>query len=282
MGAEIVEAILAKSTASLHVRDGTDGMSVDFPVSSEAIYSRHIVGNTPLHVACSIGNLPLVTVLLSFGAKFDVADNAGLLPLHRALLKDHVDVVASLTSTVPATLVLPSTHNQSPLSIAAGAGAIRCMQLLMSHHPVLDTHDEWGQTPLLCACKSGHGACVSLLVEHGADVNAEDHQGMTPLLVTVLARHAGLVGLLARSDRLRLDARRPGTQETALHIAARAGDAASVAALLSAGAEVMTVDAAGANCLQVADASVAPLLERRAVEISAARAQSSATMAAQS
>ena len=233
------------------------------------------VGSTPLHIACANGDVALVTMLMSFGGKTDIPDNAGLLPLHRALLKDHVDVVAYITSTVPAARAAPSTHNQSPVCIAAGAGAIRSLQLLMSHHPVLDARDQWGQTALLCACRSGHGACVSLLVESGADVNLENNQGMTPLLVAVGARHAGLVGLLARSKLLRLDARRPNTGETALHIAAKAGDAATVTALLSVGAEIMAVDSAGANCLHVAHPAVVPILERHAVELAAAKAQSS-------
>jgi ankyrin repeat protein len=53
-------------------------------------------GQTPLHLACSVGHFEAVDVLLNNGATVNVADKFGQTPLHIAAAKGRVHVVRLL------------------------------------------------------------------------------------------------------------------------------------------------------------------------------------------
>ena len=93
---------------------------------------------------------------------------------------------------------------------------------------------------------SGSATVVSLLLQLGADPNAEDRYGHRPLY---FAATAPVVQLLVGKG-AEVDARDRVKRTTALHMAARRGNAEVAAALLAAGADPRIEDRSGVTPLQ--------------------------------
>jgi len=53
-------------------------------------------GDTPLHIAVSLGHLSLVTLLIQAGAKLEIKDRFGRIPLDLAIQKQHKFITAAL------------------------------------------------------------------------------------------------------------------------------------------------------------------------------------------
>lgn len=127
--------------------------------------------------------------------------------------------------------------------------------------------DSLGRTGLMRAVRAGGAAEVSAALA-GADVNATDIDGETALHHAARRGDAEVVRLLLGAG-ARVDAENR-YQRTPLHVAAAAGGAEVVQALLDAGAPVTGADAFGATVLHAAAEAgcgecVARLLERGAV-----------------
>ncbi|KAI4464137.1 transient receptor potential channel pyrexia [Holotrichia oblita] len=119
-------------------------------------YGRHYVnaedqlGRTPLHYAASNGNTELVRLLLESGACTECKFK----------------------------------YSEGRRVRRSGDNYWKWNRLFMALTPP----DIWGRTPLHLAAKAGHVEIVRLLIENSADVNAEDTKGITPLLL------AGCIG----------------------------------------------------------------------------------------
>jgi ankyrin repeat protein len=100
------------------------------------------VGYTPLHLACKLGHVDTVSILLSFGADTQATDQDNYTPLHIAARYGHLEVVRLLLA------------EQNPESFKA------------SH-----------ESALYCAVRNGNIDIVKFLIERGADPNCLDRQG---------------------------------------------------------------------------------------------------------
>jgi ankyrin repeat protein len=92
---------------------------------------------------------------------------------------------------------LKNGYQKRPLHLAAGAGHIDVVRLLLEKGASKNPGDETGETPLHHASKAGHIKVVSVLLEKGANVNAQNRIGWTPLYLAARGGHAELV----RSDK---------------------------------------------------------------------------------
>lgn len=110
---------------------------------------EHPYGNTPLIMACDIGNKYAVRLLVENGADVNAQDNMGLSSLH-----------------------MLCTHVSHPVTIAA---------LLIENGADIEIKDQMGSTPLLFACVYGNMEMVKLLVDSGADIHTTDMNGDTCL-----------------------------------------------------------------------------------------------------
>jgi ankyrin repeat protein len=121
-----------------------------FNINSPVTYD----GKTLLMVACEVGNLPMVKLLLDNGAKVDSTDESGQTPLHRACLM-------GLERRAPVEL--------GPNYTVDNLGVI---DLLLKNGAKVDPRDRFGRTPLMFAAMSFRTETLTLLIERGADVDA--------------------------------------------------------------------------------------------------------------
>ena len=165
-------------------------------------------GRTVLHYAAEFGTPEMVKALVEAGAKENIPDNGGALPIHLATQnKKHPDVI-----------------NQ--LNIDAYANA----------------RDSQEETPLFKAIRAGNLTAVNILLEKDADINAQNNHGWTPLmLATRYGTDEMVKALITAGAGAKIDAMGKDGW-TALMLAARYGTDEMVNALIDAGAVVDTKD----------------------------------------
>jgi ankyrin repeat protein len=126
-------------------------------------------------------------------------------------------------------------YGMTPLALAAEAGNLRIVQLLLEHKANPNLALPGGETPLMTAARTGRLEVVQALLAAGADPNAkEDAKGQSALLWAAAEGHADVVQALIEAGadfRIRLE-----SGFTPLLIAARDGKAEVVEVLLQAGA----------------------------------------------
>lgn len=170
--------------ASLLLNPGKpSGKSIEFDIDDYVDAS----GWTALHIAASVGNLEMISLLLTHEPKPDVnlQTTTGLTAVHLATGKKHIDAVKVLVEN-GASLRIKDKRSQYPIHRAAAVGSIALVQFLGedSKSP-LNSKDIQGWTPLHHALAEGFADVALVLVKLGADAKIEDDEGNTPLKVSV-------------------------------------------------------------------------------------------------
>ena len=84
------------------------------------VHKFDVEGNLPLHMACSAGNLHMVSLLLShFEGGASVRNNDGMLPLHYAVVSGSREVVNVLLSAFPPGVSVCDNEGNLPLHFGA-------------------------------------------------------------------------------------------------------------------------------------------------------------------
>ena len=142
------------------------------------------------------------------------------------------------------------------LGLMIGAGHVEFLQYVqerMEADPSMLEERYGGRTLLHTAAGVGSLRMVKLLLRLGADPNALDGGKHTPLYCTgnecACAESADVVHALVRGG-ARVDAADGVTGATALHMAARRGNAVVARALLDCGADIQAQDRRGDTALQ--------------------------------
>jgi len=137
-----------------------------------------------------------------------------------------------------------------PLYLAAGAGEIETVRLLMQHGEALDDVTE-GKTPLLIAIRNGNVKMVRFLIESGANIQGDDRQ-FAALQTAVLANYIDILSVLIEKGFNVNATDKRGM--TPLHYAAMTdyGDTEAVQKLLAAGANRDIKDEDGETAGQAA------------------------------
>ncbi len=192
-------------------------------------------GQTALLWACVNGHADVALYLLEKGANLETASNRpgdidhGKTPLYWAVERGHASVVEKLMARgANAKLALGYMRSQ-PIHLAAQAGRLDIVKILVENDPSTLDQDAYGETALLRASTSGHADVVLyLLDEKGANLETATNQprhwylhGITPLYSAVKQGHASVVEkLMARGANAKV-ARQDMIQP--LHFAAGAG-----------------------------------------------------------
>ncbi|KOR31084.1 hypothetical protein TI04_02620, partial [Achromatium sp. WMS2] len=147
-------------------------------------------GGRPLFIAAQGGYLAIVKLLVASGAQIDAQSNDGGRALTNAVQNGHKDVVAFLIHA-------GAKLDALPLAIAAEAGHLDIVQLLIDKKADINATDRVGFTPLHMAAQKGHRDVAQFLLEHGANVDIRNHAGSTPDDIAHLHGHPDLVKLIA-------------------------------------------------------------------------------------
>jgi ankyrin repeat protein len=158
---------------------------------------------SPLLVAVAQKDADLVRLLLSRGAKVDLADPDERTPLNYAVSMNAVDVArALLEGGANPCAIAWRAEDVEPLHIAAGHKDGKAMvELLLAHKADVNARErsvgreqQRGRTPLHVAVEANNAEVVEVLLAHGADWTIEDSTGRTAL---DLARKGGDPAILA-------------------------------------------------------------------------------------
>jgi ankyrin repeat protein len=85
---------------------------------------------------------------------------------------------------------------KTALHLAAEAGSLECLRILLEAGADVDAFNKKGNTALHAACVEGHVACVAALIEGGADLDVHGQDGWTPLHIAAKHGHTGCIRAL--------------------------------------------------------------------------------------
>ncbi|XP_021708757.1 protein TANC2 isoform X2 [Aedes aegypti] len=246
------------------------------------------LGNaTVLCIAAHEGIVPMVSLLLEFGANVEKTNSQGCTPLILASAKGHCDVVRQLVAAGSA-LGQTDTSQRCALVHAAITGKLKVVKYLVAcdWNPRPDSNDVTleqaaqqaliaaasqgnteivedfldmgevqvnrldiitGETALTTACANGHTETVTILLSRGGATDVRNRKEQSPLLIAVKEGHWAIVERLLQSQ---TDVEQTdGNGKTALMVAAEEGHVGIIELLLNRGASLGTLDKDGLSAL---------------------------------
>ncbi len=182
-------------------------------------------GETALMQAADAGDYAGIEQLVRAGADLDARDLQGRTALDRAARRNRYEALSTLVcfgrAPVPARPAAPevaapavasgrveatTTDGQTALMLAARAGDLCLMDLLIRSGVQLDKQDGRGETALMKAAYYGQTMAVDLLLARGADVHIRSHDGDTAAEMARkgadAGRHAQVIASLSAASAL--------------------------------------------------------------------------------
>lgn len=120
-------------------------------------------------MACWIGDLEQVSLLLKQGAPLEKTDNLGRTPLFLAAHGD--PKIVKLLLAHGARVNVESRDQDSPFGRACEYGKLENAKLLLAAGADPNHANRWGRTPLILAAREGRDEIVSFLIAQHIDVN---------------------------------------------------------------------------------------------------------------
>jgi ankyrin repeat protein len=175
----------------------------------------NVSGDSPFHIAASLGHAEIVSQLLEEGANVDAMDANHKTALFLASERDHREVVRLLLEAG----ATPATTGFTELHVAA-FDAPSVIDLLINAGAEVDARYEDLQTPLYLTSLNDNYLAVRSLLRSRANANAQTIQGYSPLHTSVLRGQKDIIPeLLAHGANKML---RTNDGHTAIDLAMRA------------------------------------------------------------
>ncbi|KAF7920650.1 hypothetical protein BELL_0335g00130 [Botrytis elliptica] len=163
----------------------THGRVVKLLISANADLNWSSNGATPLEIACSIGSLESITLLLEAKADIDCRDDNGWSVLQTATYSGHHEIVQKLLSA-GADKSYPGDETQ-PLIKALKKGYFKCCRAIVeAGAPTIAS--EGSRPPLWFGVDDLNKKMCELLLKHGADPNWKAGLDHAPILTRAVQR----------------------------------------------------------------------------------------------
>lgn len=144
------------------------------------VNSKDLSWRTPLHEAASWGSLPIVEMLLSHDAHIDAQTRKGQTPLYLSILQDHFSVAELLVKKGANLQILNTNKRWTALHLAAWAGSLVIVEILISNGADIDAQDRQGYTAQHFALQAGHGGIVDCLRMNRSNTQHPKPEGLNP------------------------------------------------------------------------------------------------------
>jgi len=214
------------------------------PVNAEDYDKR-----TALHLACSDGNLKMVNELFNYNPKIDCQDRWGGTPLGDAVREGHIVVAAALVAK-GATFNFEENKAAGELCELANQGDIERVKLMILGKCDPRALDYDHRSALHLAASAGTMHVLRLLISHGVEPNSIDRWGGTPLADAVRHHHRQCAMELVRvGGKLCYDEAKASSELCEL---ARAGDIEGIRLLIDCGIDMGAADYDGRTVVHLA------------------------------
>ncbi|KAJ5115954.1 hypothetical protein N7456_000302 [Penicillium angulare] len=138
-------------------------------------------GDRPMLLAAHNGNVPVLEVLIQYGANIEITGNMGLTALRYACNRNQVDAVRSLLNHGAEIDAVYVPGHSTPLCCAVDDGKLEITKALLEYRPNLNAQDSAGHTPIMLAVKEKSVEILRLLLDSGADFNIQAPGGYDAL-----------------------------------------------------------------------------------------------------
>ena len=250
------------------------------------VNARDDTFRTPLHIGASQGNLAMCSHLLSEGAQLDSREAQSKTPLQLACEAGHYELVQMMLnhsnlnptnmsflaaffaaveyghvriaeSFFPRGLKLQELKNDSykPIALAAGAGSLAMVELVINENCDVNARDENGWNALHFSSYYGHYQVIERLIASGVSTDAITSRKETPLLFAVKRNHFAVTERLLRCTIVsNLVGAEDERSEKPVHHTARTGSVEIFKLLMSNGAKINGENSFGWQPLHIATA----------------------------
>jgi ankyrin repeat protein len=182
--------------------------------------------NTVLHYGVSIGDLDLLTDLLTRGAQLHYKNSAGLEPLHVSVMNDDVKTFNYLLDKAGSTqhqseVILRKTgEGKNCIHYAVQFNAIEIFRTMVKLTRLLDERDNEHRTPLMLAVMWDRSKFVEEFIRNGADLLLVDLNSNNLLMFAAKRNNLSMFNLLLKKVDLDNILQRNDKGDNLLHIAA--------------------------------------------------------------
>ncbi|XP_063846089.1 transient receptor potential cation channel subfamily A member 1 homolog isoform X2 [Scylla paramamosain] len=187
---------------------------------------------TPLHAAASIGHTELIKLLLANHARLECIDSYQQTPLHKAAIYDQPAAITTLLEA-GAKIERRDKDSFTPLLLAASGGHADALQTLLDNDADIEAVDKDDKTAVFWCAEQGNCEALEVLLNDPrcADlVDESDRYDNSPLHEAARRGYYNIIDkLLAAGSRID---NKNEDEETALHVAAEAGQVKVVRELM--------------------------------------------------
>ena len=171
---EIISLVDNNKKSLLHVAAKVGNVNmVSLLISKKfSVYFRDKFLRTPLHLACQFGREVCADELIKAGSQILARDSIGRTCLHYAACSDSTNLVSLILGKEPDLVTARDTYGRTPLHYSVWNGTAEQVKIvikLLESKAEVDALDEEGMTSLHFAAEAGKGKIIPILLKYGAN-----------------------------------------------------------------------------------------------------------------